>query len=233
MFLSRRRRRKREAEEFEAWVARICPCPEHAAQRESESRAAADLLEFIDVARDNARQMIEEHDRFVDEAARRFRNEWTDEDAADDGPVPPPEEVAAVMNAGVCDNPDLVGMLVLYETDRRGGKAYSLPAIVTCVQKSHVDLPNLRAQQEAFDGPGVILKGSGRPQFNYGSDMPVQNEDGYWLERNPVPIPKDGTVHLTVFTPDEQMIYRELSVPYDAAGKQPRSWRHHPETVPF
>lgn len=127
-------------------------------------------------------------------------------DAEDDGAVPPQAEVDAILNAGMSDSPELVGEIVLYEADRRNGKKYAVPAIVTCVQKTHTEYLTMAAARAA-GGPWVTA------------------EDGFYVGLNPLPIPHDGTVHLRVFTPGTDA-YRELSVPYDPTGQTPRSWRH-------
>lgn len=150
-------------------------------------------------------------------------------DPEDDGAVPEPAEVEAVMRAGVCDSVDLVGELVLYETDGRGGKRYACPAIVTMVQRTHVDLPLLRGAQEA--GYSAVHRDNTWHDEVHGKPMTFDQHmgvaafnDGYRVGDNPLPIPHDGTVHLRVFSPGEP--YRELSVPYDPTGKTPRSWRY-------
>lgn len=160
-------------------------------------------------------------------------------DTVDDGAVPEPAEVAAVMRAGVCDSVELLGQRVLYRTDGRGGKMYDLPAIVTCVQRTHVDLPALRAMQERgeieydaakLDGQPIPLVMVGNDALNEGWST---DHGGIYVPGNPLPIPHDGAVHLVVTTPGEQMHYRELSVPYDPTGQTPRSWRFHDNGGPF
>lgn len=145
----------------------------------------------------------------------------------DDGAVPTPDEVDAVMRAGICDS-DLVGTPVVYQTDERGGKSYHLPAVVTVVQRSHPDLPALRAIEEQVPG---IAPGSTDKLYQFmlhteelesmGAHI---TPHGWTIGSNPVPIPLDGTVHLKVHTPGPQGSYDEFSVPYDPTGK-PRTWR--------
>jgi hypothetical protein len=173
---------------------------------------------------------------FIEDGRPVFRREWFPptirerEAAADDGPVPPPAEVAAVMNAGMCDSIELLGETVLYRSDGRGGKVYDVPAVVTMVQKSHVDLPHLRAAEEAnrvalaFD----VEDSGDDPEVARANGWVTSSSDGLLVGTNPLPIPLDGTVHLRVWSPGEP--YRELSVPYDPTGATPRSWRHrsHP-----
>lgn len=131
---------------------------------------------------------------------------------------------------------DLVGLTVLYETDGRGGKRYVLPAVVTCVQESHPDLPFLRAAEEAA-GPigdradkcfGLMEKWGEMAESGV---RPARR--GWLVGSNPVPIPLERTAHLKVLTPGPQGTYDEFSVPYDHTGATPRSWRHHPSTLPF
>lgn len=160
----------------------------------------------------------------------------------DDGGVPSPSEVAAVVRAGVCDSPDLVGNIVLYETDGRGGKRYALPAIVTCVQRTHVDLPRLRAAEE--QGLGFVQVGNTWHETWNGERRNASNNeliaelqvaafnDGIRVGTNPLPIPHDGTAHLNVLTPGAAFGYVELSVPFDPQGS-PRSFRFHPSSTPF
>lgn len=154
----------------------------------------------------------------------------------DDGTSLPQEEINAVFRAGMSDPLDLLGKTVLYETDGRGGKRYSLPAIVTCVQRSHPALPLLRGAEEAERVPVVDHNDGRAPVLAHGwpAGCALRNEDGYWIHGNPVPIPLDGTVHLKVFTPGPQGTYDEFSVPYASATLDvPRSWRHLPDDVPF
>lgn len=146
----------------------------------------------------------------------------------DDGAVPDQAEIDAVMRAGMCDSVEVLGETVLYRSDGRGGKVYDVPAIVTMVQKSHVDLPLLRAAEEAdkvllaIDADIVV----GSEEQARADGYVLKASDGLFVGENPLPIPHDGTVHLRVFTPGEP--YRELSVPYDPTGTTPRSWRHRP-----
>lgn len=223
----------------------------------SKWRKQKDVVVHIHVLRVPCPCMPEEVDR--DELAERFWREENERMAAlqkqidepilpqpeelddsefpslpeDDGAEPQAEEVAAVMNAGMCDSVDLVGTRVLYETDGRGGKRYALPAIVTCVQRSHVDLPYLRAAEESGEIAGRAHQHAHEIDERTATVV-VETKDGHIIPGNPLPIPLDGTVHLNVFTPNNaRPMYVELSVPYDPTGNTPRSWRHHPDTVPF
>lgn len=149
----------------------------------------------------------------------------------DDGRIPTPHEVDAVLRSGVCDNTDLVGCVVLYETDGRDGKRYTLPGIINSVQRSHPDLPLLRAAQE-----GETIdnhQGSTGHMFSSSPGVVCVNDDGYWIGDNLVPIALDGTVHLHVLTPGPKLAYVEFSVPHDPTGSTQRSWRHHPDNIPF
>lgn len=158
----------------------------------------------------------------------------------DDGGVPEQSEVDAVMRTGMSDPIELVGKTVLYETDGRGGKRYSLPAIVTCVQRSHPDLIAWRALQEqgvGWDHTGMTFHGRiiNAANVEQVAELGVrQCGRGPIIGDNPVPIPLDGTVHLHVMTPGPKGYYTELSVPYaPATADVPRSWRYHPDDVPF
>lgn len=151
-------------------------------------------------------------------------------DREDDGAVPSPDEVATVLRAGVCDSVELVGTPVVYQSDGRGGKHYRLPAVVTVVQRSHPDLPSLRAAQEATgydDIPKLVREGWSPGQVRVALQQHGVKKllDGWVVEPNPVPIPLDGTVHLKVHTPGPKGSYDEWSVPYDPSGK-PRTWRY-------
>lgn len=150
--------------------------------------------------------------------ARAARSQFTADEApivehTRHGAFPIAADVDAAMRSGMCDSTELVGEVVLYETDRRGGKSYFLPAIVTCVVRTHPDLPFLRAWEE-----------NGEP----GGEGVQRRDDGIYVEENPVPIPRDGTLHLKVLTPGPQGTYDEFSVPYDPTGATPCSWRHRP-----
>lgn len=138
----------------------------------------------------------------------------------DDGAEPEPSEIDAVMNAAISDSTALLGYPVLYETDGRGGKRYTLPATITVLQKTHPDLPFFRAAQEA----GRII----HPKYDTGEPGTVVESEvghGYYVPDNPVPIPLDGTAHLKVLTPGPKGVYDEFSVPYDPTGATQRSWR--------
>lgn len=142
-------------------------------------------------------------------------------------------EVRAAMRAGVCDDVTLVGKTVLYETDQRGGAGYCLPAIVTCVQRTHPDLRYVRAAEEAFgriptEEDHAYMHNAATGQGN----RVLLHETGIRVGLNPVPVPLDGTVHLHVLTPGPQQHYTEFSVPYHAS-RIPRSWRFHPDDLPF
>lgn len=176
-----------------------------------------------------------EDDRTFDTAALT-EGAW--DRVIDDGGVPEPAEVAAVMNAGMCDPIELLGEVVWYRSDGRGGKSYDVPAIVAMVQKSHVDLPLLRAAEEqgyraAFENNTYYDEVNGERRVDTHTTLGVVSFlNGILVGDNPLPIPHSGTVHLRVQTPGETT-YRELSVPYDPTGATPRSWRHRPGTQPF
>jgi len=125
----------------------------------------------------------------------------------------------------VSDQPT-IGRIVHYRTDGRNGLIYDLPAIVTCTRDSH---------------PG-----------DYPAALPGDHPDA---RRNPLPVPDEGCVHLTVFTPggfgtkvatlhtptatdadyvDAQKLtpgsgtYVEWNVPenrMDGGNAEPRTWR--------
>lgn len=158
---------------------------------------------------------------------------------SEDNATPNPVDIGAAMRAGVCDDTGLLGATVLYETDGRGGKRYALPAIITVVQRTHPDLPFLRAAEEQgygcerttqYNVGGTwfdTLHGERRNTSNneelLGMGV-VSFNDGIKVNDNPVPIPHDGTLHLKVLTPGPKGTYDEFSVPYDPHGG-PRTWR--------
>lgn len=98
-----------------------------------------------------------------------------------------------------------IGRIVLFQTDERGGKRYTLPAIVTCTFDSHPD----RKRSLFADG-----------NVHLAADCLV--------EGNPVPVPDTdgGFVHLHVLSPGPAGAYTELTVPFDDSPEPaPRSWR--------
>lgn len=132
---------------------------------------------------------------------------------ADDGiSVPAPEEVDAILRDGLCDSTALLGQPVLYETDRRGGKTYALPAVVTVIRSLHPDLGVLNGNTRAIQ---IAESYNGNP---------IESDGGYWIPGNPVPIPHTGSLHLKVTTPGPKHHYDEWSVRYDPNGG-PRTWR--------
>lgn len=148
----------------------------------------------------------------------------------DDGAEPDQDEVDAVLRAGVSDSSEVVGHPVLYETDRRGGKRYPLPARITVARSSHPDMPLLRAAEEArsiIDRLDIKPDGfGGRLELEKLTERGhvVRTKHGFHVHGNPVPIPLDGTVHLKVDTPGPAGSYDEWSVPYDAR-QMSRTWR--------
>lgn len=79
-----------------------------------------------------------------------------------------------------------ISSLVIYRTDGRNGLVYDLPAIVTCTKESHPG-----------DYPCEVCGGVEEP--------PVANAKcvarGHNRKQNPLPVPLQGCVHITVFTP--------------------------------
>lgn len=119
-----------------------------------------------------------------------------------------------------------IGQIVTYETDRRNGLAYTLPAIVTCTRDSHPgDYPDGRKNPLPVPSSEHHVHLTVFSPGGFGTVVGARDETSA-LGVSIIDEPESGDFPDALSMLPGSGTYVELDVPFDTTQeRQPRSWR--------